>query len=101
MISCGGQSVDRAMNENKSRHWLLDNNIISLLALIFAVTSSAASAYVYFANQADEKLKRSVVEVDRVYDRQFLDSLKILLENAYDFVEVPDNNALPHKDRFE
>jgi hypothetical protein len=74
-------------------------------SLIFSIGSliitSTASTVLYFLNKTEDKAKRSVTEIDRVYDKDFSVSLSKILDHAYRFIENPKTNKLTSKTRFE
>jgi hypothetical protein len=70
----------------------------SVLSLIVTGFPSIA---VYFVGREEDKVKRSVTEIDRVYDRDFNASLSKILDHAYRFIENEDTNKLVSKARFE
>lgn len=61
----------------------------------------SASTAAYFMNKADERARRSIAEVDRVYDKEFVASLAKIVGYAYTFIETKGNNKLDPKIRFE
>jgi hypothetical protein len=84
----------------KFRRWLFNKDNIAVLSFALSIIAAIVAVYAYFVNKEDDRLKRSVVEIDRLYDQQFLDSLTKIVDHYYNFMDNPKNNTLSHKERF-
>jgi hypothetical protein len=89
----------------KVSRWYHDPTRISLLAFILSlatlIVTSIASTVVYFISLSDEKVNRSLTEIERIYDKDFDISLSKILDQAYGFMENDETKKLVSKERFE
>jgi hypothetical protein len=95
------EELVKVVQEVTKSRWYHDSTRISLLAFILSLAAAIVPIYIYIANRADDKAKRSVTEIERVYDRDFIVSLSKILDHAYKFIEDNTASKVGSKARFE
>lgn len=96
--------TDRAP-ESVAKPWYKEGTYVDLLSLVLSILSLVATAslsvWLFYRQETDTKLTRSIKEIDWTYDREFVNSLSHVLSHAYQFTNDPKLNELPKTERFE
>src|SRR4051794_550215 len=87
MQRCRVMEGTTEMPDDRSGRWFNNSTTISLLALIISLATAIGSLGAYFITRADEQVKRSIAEVDRIYDPAFANSLSKIVAHGYAFIE--------------
>lgn len=81
------------------KRWYEDR--IAVAAFVLSCLSFFWGAFVFYSARQDQRITRSITEVDRVFDQAFTAGVSKLLAAHYRFVTDPVAISLPPKERFE
>ena len=97
--------ADEAAEAGAAKPWYKEGSYVDLFSLALSILSLIATAslslWLFYRQETDTKLNRSIKEIDWTYDREFVNSLSQVLSHFYTFIKDPALNDLPERQRFE